>query len=175
MNVAKEAFQWVVLENCGSARGVVVEVDDLARPVDGMGGRHRTVMRCSTVMLAPPQRSCQMSAIDCGTKPGAARRLASAWARLDWTTALSRSVVLAPRGTLLRATSTRQSSAPRAWRHLRRWLRRFLTDTISARAGYRQTRLEALSNLTAPGFTNLSAGGTVHTLRAILAYRPPAP
>jgi outer membrane immunogenic protein len=52
---------------------------------------------------------------------------------------------------------------------------RFFTDTISARAEYRQTHLETLSNLTAPGFTNLSAGGTVHTLRAILAYRPPAP
>ena len=55
-----------------------------------------------------------MSAIDCSTKPRAARRLTSAWARLDWTTALSRSGLLLPRGTLLRAMSTKLSSAPRA-------------------------------------------------------------
>jgi outer membrane immunogenic protein len=50
---------------------------------------------------------------------------------------------------------------------------RYFTNTISARAEYRGTHLETLTNLAAPGWTNLSAGGTVHTLRAILSYRMP--
>jgi outer membrane immunogenic protein len=50
---------------------------------------------------------------------------------------------------------------------------RYFTDTISARAEYRGTHLETLTNLAAPGWTNLSAGGTVHTLRAVLSYRIP--
>jgi outer membrane immunogenic protein len=50
---------------------------------------------------------------------------------------------------------------------------RYFTDTISARAEYRGTHLEKLTNLAAPGWTNLSAGGTVHTLRAVLSYRIP--
>lgn len=52
---------------------------------------------------------------------------------------------------------------------------RYFTDTISARAEYRGTHLETLTNLTAPGWTNVSAGGTVHTLRAVLAWRMPSP
>lgn len=52
---------------------------------------------------------------------------------------------------------------------------RYFTDTVSARAEYRGTHLETLDNLAAPGWTNLSAGGTVHTLRAVVSYRMPTP
>lgn len=52
---------------------------------------------------------------------------------------------------------------------------RFFTDTISARAEYRVTHLGTLDNLTAPMFDRLSAGGTVHTLRGVLAYHLPTP
>lgn len=52
---------------------------------------------------------------------------------------------------------------------------RYFTDTVSARAEYRGTHLQTLSNLTAPGWTNVSAGGTVHTVRGVLSYRLPAP
>lgn len=52
---------------------------------------------------------------------------------------------------------------------------RYFTDTISARAEYRGTHLQTLDNLAAPGWTNLSAGGTVHTVRGVVSYRMPAP
>lgn len=52
---------------------------------------------------------------------------------------------------------------------------RYFTDNISARAEYRGTHLQTRDNLTAPGWTNLSAGGTVHTLRGVLSYRIPTP
>lgn len=51
---------------------------------------------------------------------------------------------------------------------------RYFTDTISARAEYRGTHLQTRDNLIAPGWTNLSAGGTVHTLRGVVSYRIPA-
>lgn len=50
---------------------------------------------------------------------------------------------------------------------------RFFTDTVSARAEYRVTHLNTLDNLVAPNFDTLSAGGTVHTLRAVLSYHLP--
>lgn len=51
---------------------------------------------------------------------------------------------------------------------------RFFTDNVSARAEYRGTHLQTRDNLVAPGWTNLSAGGTVHTLRGVVSYRIPA-
>src|ERR1700730_3751897 len=74
----------------------------------------RTVMRCSTVIIDPAQRYFQTSAMDCRTKPRAARKLTSAWARPDCTTALSRIGVLPPRMILFFARSTNSSSAARA-------------------------------------------------------------
>ncbi|WP_258719539.1 MULTISPECIES: outer membrane protein [unclassified Bradyrhizobium] len=52
---------------------------------------------------------------------------------------------------------------------------RFFTDNISARAEYRVTHLGARDDLASDSMTSLSAGGTVHTLRGVLAYHLPAP
>ncbi|WP_431202891.1 outer membrane protein [Bradyrhizobium betae] len=52
---------------------------------------------------------------------------------------------------------------------------RFFTDSISARAEYRMTHLGARDDLASDFMTSLSAGGTVHTLRGVLAYHLPAP
>ncbi|MBR0878439.1 outer membrane beta-barrel protein [Bradyrhizobium liaoningense] len=52
---------------------------------------------------------------------------------------------------------------------------RFFTDSISARAEYRVTHLGARDDLASDFMTSLSAGGTVHTLRGVLAYHLPAP
>ena len=49
------------------------------------------------------------------------------------------------------------------------------TDSISARAEYRVTHLGARDDLASDFMTSLSAGGTVHTLRGVLAYHLPAP
>ena len=73
------------------------------------------VMRWSIVSLPPGWATvCQMSATACSRKARAARTLTSAWAAWDCTTALSRIGLFMPRGTLLRATSTKVSSAARA-------------------------------------------------------------
>ena len=52
---------------------------------------------------------------------------------------------------------------------------RFFTDSISARAEYRVTHLGARDDLASDFMTSLSAGGTVHTLRGVLAYHLPTP
>ncbi|WP_240536058.1 outer membrane protein [Bradyrhizobium cosmicum] len=52
---------------------------------------------------------------------------------------------------------------------------RFFTDSISARAEYRVTHLGTRDDLASDFMTSLSAGGTVHTLRGVLAYHLPAP
>jgi outer membrane immunogenic protein len=52
---------------------------------------------------------------------------------------------------------------------------KLFTNNVSARAEYRHTQLDTLSNLTAPGFTSVNADATVHTVRLILSYRVPTP
>ncbi|WP_445221896.1 hypothetical protein ACKWRH_19395 [Bradyrhizobium sp. Pa8] len=49
------------------------------------------------------------------------------------------------------------------------------TDCISTRAEYRVTHLGARDDLSSDFMTSLSAGGTVHTLRGVLAYHLPTP
>ena len=52
---------------------------------------------------------------------------------------------------------------------------KLFTNNFSARMEYRHTRLDAVSILTAPGFTAVNADATVHTVRLILSYRIPTP
>ncbi|GLR92045.1 membrane protein [Bradyrhizobium iriomotense] len=53
---------------------------------------------------------------------------------------------------------------------------RFFSDRISARAEYRMTHVETRDDLTdGVIFTNVSAGGTIHTLRGSLVYHLPTP
>lgn len=52
---------------------------------------------------------------------------------------------------------------------------RFFSDRISARAEYRMTHVETRDDLTDSIFTNVSAGGTIHTLRGSLVYHLPTP
>lgn len=52
---------------------------------------------------------------------------------------------------------------------------RFFSDRISARAEYRMTHVETRDDLTDTLFTNISAGGTIHTLRGSLVYHLPTP
>ena len=50
---------------------------------------------------------------------------------------------------------------------------KLIFDYFSARAEYRNTRLETQSGYPAPGLANTSAQPTVNTVRFLLAYRLP--
>src|SRR6266852_4411435 len=88
VDVAEAALQWMVLEDRRGARGIVGEVDRLARLVDGVGRGH------------PDIDALRYRDGGAGGErfPGVGHRLQH----------------VAARGTLLRATSRKLSSAPRA-------------------------------------------------------------
>lgn len=72
--------------------------------------------------------------------------------------------------------SRHRSDAGISRRDLRWRLRALLhRQHLSARAEYRVTHLGARDDLASDFMTSLSAGGTVHTLRGVLAYHLPTP